>query len=142
MSSELTGEEKQKLSSAVGEIQDVFASPDGKLGQTNLAEHYIKTGDTKPFKMPCCRIPLFKRHIVESEIRKMPDQGVIEPSTSPWNSPICLVAKKSGKWRFCIDLHALNLVTRLDSFPLPRIDDTLDRLSNSQFYNTLDMACC
>ena len=41
----------------------------------------------------------------------------------------------------CIDLHALNSVTRLDSFPLPRIDDTLDRLSNSQFYSTLDMAC-
>ena len=141
VSSELTGEEKQKLSSVVGEFQDVFTSPDGKLGQTNLAEHYIETGDTKPFKMPCRRIPLFKRHIVESEIKKMLDQGVIEPSTSPWNSPICLVAKKSGEWRFCIDLRALNSVTRLDSFPLPRIDDTLDRLSNSQFYSTLDMAC-
>ena len=86
--------------------------------------------------MPCRRIPLFKRHIVESEIKKMLDQGVIEPSTSPWNSPICLVAKKSREWRFCIDLHALNSVTRLDSFPLPRIGDTLDRLSNSQFNST------
>ena len=72
----------------------------------------------------------------------MLDQGVIKRSTSPWNSPNCLVAKKSGEWRFCIDLHALNTVTRQDSFPLPMIDDTLDRLSNSQFYSTLDMACC
>ena len=96
---------------------------------------------SKQGKMPGCRILLLKRHIVESEIKKMLDQGVIEPSTSPWNSPICLVAKKSGEWRFCIDLRALNPVTRLDSFPLPRIDDTLDRLSSSQFYNTLDMAC-
>ena len=71
----------------------------------------------------------------------MLDQGVIEPSTSPLNSPICLVAKKSGEWLFCIDLRALNSVTRLDSFPLPSIDDTLDMLSNSQLYSTLDMAC-
>ena len=139
-SSELTSVEKQKLSFLVGEFQDVFMSPDGKLGQTNLAEHYIDTGDTKPFKMPCRRIPLFKKHVVESEIKKMLDQDVIEPSTSPWNSPICLVAKKSGEWRFCVDLRALNKVTKLDSFPLPRIDETLDKLSGSRFFSTLDMA--
>ena len=139
-SSDLTSEEKRRLSSLVCEFQDAFMSPDGKLGQTNLAEHYIDTGDTKPFKMPFHRIPLFKRHIVEAEIKKMLDQGVTEPSTSPWNSPICLVAKKSGEWRFCIDLRALNTVTKLDSFPLPRIDDTLDRLSNSRFSSTLDLA--
>ena len=131
--------EKQKLSFLVGEFQDVFMSPDGKLGQTNLAEHYIDTGDTKPFKMPCRRIPLFKKHVVESEIKKMLDQDVIEPSTSPWNFPICLVAKKSGEWRFCVDLRALNKVTKLDSFPLPRIDETLDKLSGSRFFSTLDM---
>ena len=63
-SSDLSSEEKQRLSSLVCEFQDVFMSPDGKLGQTNLAEYYIDTGDTKPFKMPCRRIPLFKRRIV------------------------------------------------------------------------------
>ena len=47
----------------------------------------------------------------------------------------------SGEWRFCIDLRTLISVTRLVSFPLPRIDDTLDRLSISKFYSTLDMAC-
>ena len=62
---------------------------------TNLAEHYIDTGDTKPFKMPCHRIPMFKGPIIEQEIKKMLEQDVIEPSTSPWNSPICLVSKKS-----------------------------------------------
>ena len=64
----------------------------------------------------------------------MLDQDVIEPSSSEWNSPICLVAKKSGECRFCVDLRALNAVTRLDTYPLPRIDETLDRFS------TLDMA--
>ena len=139
-SSDLSCEEKQKLSSLVAEFQDVFMSPDGQLGQTTLAEHYIDTGDTKPFKMPCRRIPMFKREVVQTEIKKMLDQGVIEPSTSPWNSPICLVAKKSGEWRFCVDLRALNSVTRLDTYPLPRTDETLERLSGSQFFSHLDMA--
>ena len=58
-SSDLTETEKKKLSNLVFEFQDVFMSPDGQLKQTHLAEHYIDTGDTKPFKMPCRRIEEF-----------------------------------------------------------------------------------
>ena len=138
-SSELNDLEKQKLSSLIFEYQDVFMSPEGKLKQTSLAEHYIDTGDTRPFKVPCRRIPMFKRAIVEQEIKKMLDQDVIEPSNSAWNSPILLVEKKSGEWRFCVDLRKLNSVTKLDTYPLPNISETLDRLSNSSYYSTLDM---
>ena len=83
---------------------------------------------------------MFKKPIVQNEIEKMLEQEVIEPSVSEWNSPICLVTKKSGEWRFCVDLRALNSVTRLDTYPLPRIDETLDHLSNSKYFSTLDMA--
>ena len=138
-SPDLTKIEKQKLSDLLLEFQDVFMTPGGKLQQTHLAEHFIDTGDTKPFKMPCRRIPMFKKPIVEAEIKKMLDQEVIEPSNSEWNSPICLVAKKSGEWRFCVDLRQLNSVTKLDTFPLPNISETLDRLSNSRYFSTLDM---
>ena len=71
----------------------------------------------------------------------MLDQDIIEPSASPWNSPICLVSKKqTEEWRFCVDLRALNAITKLDTYPLPRIDETLERLSNSEYFSTLDMA--
>ena len=136
----LTDNEKGRLADLITEFSDVFMSPNGQLSQTDLAEHYIDTGDTKPFKTPCHRLPLFKKPIVEAEIKKMLEQKVIEPSVSPWNSPICLVAKKSGEWRFCVDLRALNSVTKLDTYPLPRIDETLDQLSNSKYFSTLDMA--
>ena len=69
-------------------------SPEGNLGQTHLAEHVIDTWDHKPFKQPCHRKPLFKQPLVRQEVEKMLDQDIIEPSTSPWNSPICLVSKK------------------------------------------------
>ena len=115
--------------------------PEAKLGQINIAEHFIDTGDHKPFKLPCHRIPLFKRPIVQKEIQKMLDQDIIKLSASPWNSPICLVSKKqTGEWRFCVDLRALNAITKLDTYPLPRIDETLERLSNSEYFSTLDMA--
>ena len=139
-SENLSTTEKQRLTELIGDFEDIFVGPDGKLGQTNLAEHYIDTGDAKPFKLPARRIPMFKRPIVEKEVDRMLEQGVIEPSTSPWNSPICLVTKPDGSCRFCIDLRALNAITKLDAYPLPRTDETLDRLAGSQFFSTLDLA--
>ena len=141
LSTELDSEEREQVRGLLGEFQDVFKAPDGRLSQTDLAEHFIDTGDHKPFKQPCHRIPLFKQPLVRKEVQKMLDEDVIEPSISPWNSPICLVLKKqTGEWRFCVDLRKLNSITRTDTYPLPRIDETLEKLSNSKFYSTLDMA--
>lgn len=67
-------------------------------------------------------------------------QGTVEPSDSPWSAPICLVKKKDGSCRFCIDFRQLNAVTVKDVYPLPRIDDTLDLLAGSVWYSTLDLA--
>ena len=64
---------------------------------------------------------------------------VIQPSVSPWASPVILVTKKDGKKRFCIDFKKLNAVTSKDSYPLPRIDDTLDRLQGTRYFSTLDL---
>ena len=56
-------------------------------------------------------------------------QGVITNSNSPWASPVVLVAKKDSSARFCVDYRKLNTITKLDSFPLPRVDDSLDLLA-------------
>lgn len=69
----------------------------------------------------------------------MLEQHVIEPSHSPWVSGICLV-KKDNYIRFCVDLRAFNSITIFDAYPLPRIDQTLDYLSNSRYCHCLDMA--
>ncbi len=69
----------------------------------------------------------------------MLEQGIIEYSTSPWAAPVVLVLKKDETLRLCIDFRRLNDITLKDSFPLPRIDDTLDKLSGAKYFTTLDM---
>ena len=66
--------------------------------------------------------------------------GQIEPSDSPWSSPVVLVMKKDGGTRICVDYRKLNDATVKDAYPLPRIDDTLDMLACKQWFSTLDLA--
>ena len=71
---------------------------------------------------------------------EMLHKEVIEPSDSPWSSPIVLVKKQDVTTRFCIDYRKLNDVTRKDSYPLPKIDDTMDALASAEWFSTLDLA--
>ena len=73
-------------------------------------------------------------------VDEMLDKGIIEHSSSPWASPIVLVSKQDGSTRFCVDYRRLNAITKLDEFPLPRIDDSLDLLSGMKYFSTLDLA--
>ena len=84
-------------------------------------------------------MPAVHKEEVHQLIQDMLTRDVIQPSTSPWASPIVIVRKKDGSARFCVDYRRLNAVTRKDAYPLPRIDDTLDTLSGSQWFSTLDL---
>ena len=64
---------------------------------------------------------------------------MIEPSNSPWASPVVLVRKRDGSHGFCVDYCAVNAVTKPDTFPLPRIDDLLDQLGKSKYFTTIDL---
>ena len=110
-STKLSQEEKHQLSNLLIQYQDIFMSPDGTLGHTDLVEHEIDTENCKPIKIPPRRIPMFKRDQVDEELDKMLTQGTVEPSDSPWSAPICLVKKKDGSCRFCIDFRQLNAAT-------------------------------
>ncbi len=83
---------------------------------------------------------MVRREQVAAMIGEMEKHGVVQPSTSPWASPVVLVPKKDETLRFCVDYRRLNSVTRKDVYPLPRIDGILDVLGGSQYFSTLDLA--
>ena len=124
-SSNVSADQAQQVEDLVLEYADVFALDSSELGSTDLVTHSIETGDSPPIKQPVRRIPFALRQSVEEMVRSMVEQGVVEPSHSPWSSPVVLVEKKDGSKRFCVDYRRLNAVTKMDVFPLPRIDDTL-----------------
>ena len=113
----------------------MFASGESS-GRTNIVQHRINTGDAQPIRQAPRRLPLAKQEETEELVRKMLDEGVIEESNSPWSSPVVLVTKKDGSTRFCVDYRKLNDVTKKDSYPLPRIDDTLTILSFFAWFST------
>lgn len=89
----------------------------------------------RPYRMAhseCEKVKLIIKDLLENKI--------IRESTSPYASPIVLVHKKDGSTRMCCDFRALNKITIKDRFPLPRIDDQLDRLGKHKYFTTLDMA--
>ena len=98
--------------------------------------HNIPTSSEAPIHTKSYRFPEIHKDEVNKQIDKMIEQDIIQPSTSPWNSPIWVVPKKldaSGqrKWRIVIDYRKLNDVTIGDSYPLPNISDILDQLGHT-----------
>lgn len=99
----------------------------------------ISTGSHPPLAEHPRRVSHSKRQTINAEVNKLLDSGVITPSNSPWASPVVLVKKSDGSPRFCIDYRRLNSITQKDVYPLPRIDDVIERLKGSRLFSKLDL---
>ena len=114
---DLTSEEKNRLYEVLMEFADVFAENSDDMGRTGAVKHSIDTGTSPPVRQQCRRVPPFRREQAKKMIDDMLQKDIIQPSSSPWASPIILVPKKDGSLRFCIDYRKLNSVTRKDAYP-------------------------
>jgi hypothetical protein len=101
--------------------------------------HRIDVGDAQPIASPPYRVSRAEDPVVEEELRKLLTKGIITPSSSPWAANLVVVDKKDGTKRLCVDYRKLNAVTKADKYPLPRIDDLLDKLQRAKLFSTLDL---
>ena len=101
--------------------------------------HTIDTADHAPVSRSMYRLSIKEKHEVESQVKDLLEKGFIQPSNSPYGSPVLFVQKKDGGLRMCIDYRALNNITHKDKYPLPRIDDLIDRLHGASVFTSLDM---
>ena len=139
VSSKLSDKQKNKVLSLLNRYESIITNNDECVGKTTLIKHRIITQDSPPVHHRPYRTSVSEREIIKSKVEEMLNNGIITPSSSPWSSPVVLVKKKNGDWRFCIDYRKLNLRTVRDVYPLPRIDDTLDALGGSAFFSALDL---
>ena len=114
-----------------------FAKDSTDLGFCPVLQHDVDTGDSPPIKQSPRRPPLSAGNAEDEILDVMLKTGVIEPSTSEWASPVCLVKKPDGSYRFCIDYRRVNAVSRKDGYPIPDIQDALDSLRGAKWFATL-----
>ena len=110
---------------------------DGRLGSLPAKVHIRTVDGQVPISTPMYNASPQKRVIIDEQVDKWFEQGVIEPSKSPWSAPV-VIAYRNGKPRFCIDYRKLNAVTIPDEFPIPRQTDILASLSGAQVLSSLD----
>ena len=122
----------------MSQYPDIF---NDNLGKTHLCTHTIelKPG-TRPIRLMPYRVHPEKSVQIRKELDLMIKMGVNEESNSPWASPVVLIPKPDGSIRFCVDYRRLNDVTIADAYPLPRVEDLIDKVGKANYLTKIDLS--
>ena len=133
---------RDSLDNILTEFDELFMKHKADIGRCKSAKHTVEVvdpGDT-PHREGARRMSREKAERANQEVRNLLPLGMIQPSLSPWASVIVMVKNKNGELRFCCDFRPLNAVTIKDTYPLPRIVESLSRLGKAKIYTTIDLA--
>ena len=129
---------KTQLQSVFKDFEDILTAKPGCFSGPLMLS--IPLTSEVPVRRRHYDMPFSSKEVIEREVQIMLDLGVIEPSTSPYSSPVVLVRKKDESCRFCIDYRALNKVIVFDAEPIPDVEDLFTRLADKHFFTRLDLA--
>jgi hypothetical protein len=99
----------------------------------------IQLTTTNPVSHNPYRLPVHQRQKLATMIAELLENKIIRKSTSPYASPIVLIPKPDGTLRLCVDYRKLNNITVKEKFPLPFIEDQIDKLVNFKYFTLLDL---
>lgn len=134
-----TMESDTRLQQILTEFHIIFQTP-STLPPIRSHDHKIPLQQPDTIiKVKPYRYPHFQKNEIEKLLQDMFSKGFIRPSSSSFSSPVLLIKKKDGSWRFCVDYRALNAITVKDSFPMPTIDELIDELHGAHYFSILDL---
>lgn len=107
--------------------------------RTKQIYHDVDVGDAAPIKQHPYRLNPRKHQYLKEEIKYLLENDFIEPSSSSWSSPCLLVPKPDGSYRMCTDYRKVNSVTKTDTFPIPRMDDCIDKVGKAKYVTKFDL---
>ena len=133
--SHLEPSRQEELKQLIHEYEHLF--PDIPT-RTDKIYHDVILEDSKPLKQHRYRMNPLKQKYLQDQVKYLLENDFIEPSQSNYSSPCILVPKSNGTYRMCTDYRKVNSVTKTDSFPIPRIDDCIDKVGNSKYVTKFD----
>ena len=141
----LNNEERPLIQDLLSKFNDIFFKEGDNLSFTNQVKHRIITKTEEPVYSKLYRYPYRYKEEIDRQVNELLAQGIIRPSKSPYSAPIWVVPKKidaSGKqkWRLVVDYRKLNEITIPDKFPIPNMDDILDKMGRAMYFTTIDLA--
>ena len=117
----------------------MFFEPKG-LPLARVLDHHIPLkSNFEPTNQRPYRYPYIQRAVIEKLVQEILDTSIIQPSHSHFASPVLLVGKKDGTWRFCVNYKKLNEGTIKDKYPIPMIEKLLDELRGAQMFSKIDL---
>ena len=134
--SHLSESQRRDVKALIQEYESLF--PDVP-SRTDRIAHDVEINDAPPIKQHPYRLNPTKQKHLEAEIEYLLKNDFIEPSQSNWSSPCLLVPKPDGSYRMCTDYRKLNNVTKAATYPIPRIDDCVDRVGNAKYVSKFDL---
>jgi len=129
------------LAQIVNSYSDVFPAelPERQPPEREQSKLQIDTADAQPIRGPTYRMSPKELDCLKKQLEELVNKKMIRPSTSAWSSPVLFVRKKDGSLRMCVDYRALNAVTKRNSYPLPRLDESFDRLGRARIFSKIDL---
>jgi hypothetical protein len=134
----LTDDQKSAVRGIVDNGRQVL-SDSGEIGRLVVKPHRIDLTDYTPIYQRPRRFAEVVNQEIEKQCHELELKYIIEPSSSPWSSPIVPVRKKDGSIRLCVDYRMLNMVTKADKFPLPNLNDAVFGLHGMIYFTTFDL---
>jgi len=131
--------EEDGIAEVIKQNKGAFMADNWDIGCTPLVKHNIRTTggpiNTKPWRQP-----IHLENKIEETVRNLYDNGIIRQCNSPWNTPmVCVWKKGKQEIRLCLDFRKLNAITERQAFPMPNVEDLLDKLNGAGYFSAIDL---